>query len=79
MLQMKKPISFNSHVRPICLPKADDNHEGQKCHIAGWGVLNGDKDLTDKLMTVSSNVWRLVAVAENEKGETEMYYNQCSN
>jgi len=76
MLRMTKPISFNSHVRPICLPNANDNHEGQKCHIAGWGVLNGDKDLTDKLMTVSSDVWSYKK-CRVKWGEVQRDYQYC--
>jgi len=76
LLRLSKPIAFNAFVRPICLPEVSDNHEGQKCHVAGWGVLNGNGDLTDKLMTVSSNVWSYKK-CRVKWGEVQQNYQYC--
>ena len=37
LIKLKKPIKFNSNVRPVCLPKKNFA-PGTKCYVTGWGV-----------------------------------------
>lgn len=36
MVKLKNPIQYNSHVRPVCLAKAEFDI-GTNCFISGWG------------------------------------------
>ena len=36
LIKLKSPISYNSRVRPVCLPKFEFG-EGTSCYISGWG------------------------------------------
>lgn len=45
-------ISFNSHVKPICLPKYDEIYTpGTWCSVTGWGVQMRKFRLKLKLST----------------------------
>jgi len=38
LMKLKRPILFNAHVSPICVPK-DDFTIGTTCYVTGWGLL----------------------------------------
>ena len=40
LIKLSEPIEFNDHVRPICLPSADDEASGL-CVVTGWGDTYG--------------------------------------
>ena len=41
ILKLAKPLSFNEHVGPLCLPnKSYDPKEGTECFVSGWGLEN---------------------------------------
>uniref|UniRef100_A0A182ML04 Peptidase S1 domain-containing protein n=1 Tax=Anopheles culicifacies TaxID=139723 RepID=A0A182ML04_9DIPT len=35
---LRENVIYSEHIRPICLPNADDNFEDQKCISSGWGL-----------------------------------------
>jgi len=38
LLRLEKPVTINGSIRPICLPKNNNNYRpGAKCTVAGWG------------------------------------------
>ena len=38
ILKLAKPLSFNEHIGPLCLPnKSYDPKEGTECFVSGWG------------------------------------------
>jgi len=38
LIRLNKPVVFNSHVQPICLPSPNDAPAtGTECYITGWG------------------------------------------
>jgi len=60
LLKMASPISFeNPAVGPACLPEETTDHEGQFCHISGWGFTmeSKDKNWDERLQTVGAKIW----------------------
>lgn len=60
LLKMSSPIAFdNPAVGPACLPDENADHEGQFCHISGWGftMASKDKPWDERLQTVGSKIW----------------------
>uniref|UniRef100_A0A1Y9IVL4 Peptidase S1 domain-containing protein n=1 Tax=Anopheles minimus TaxID=112268 RepID=A0A1Y9IVL4_9DIPT len=45
---LKTNVIYSEHIRPICLPSAQDNFEDQQCIATGWGV----DERTDEPATV---------------------------
>ncbi|CAF4730976.1 unnamed protein product, partial [Rotaria sp. Silwood2] len=42
LLQLSEPIVFNSFIRSICLPSANDTvKHGQRTFVTGWGSTQG--------------------------------------
>ena len=37
LMKLQRPISFNAHVSPICLPTFDFD-SGTVCYVTGWGL-----------------------------------------
>jgi len=40
LLKLKTPVTFTSSLYPICLPKSQENFQGQNATVAGWGREN---------------------------------------
>ncbi|XP_058123689.1 phenoloxidase-activating enzyme-like [Anopheles coustani] len=38
LVKLVEEVTFQHHIRPICLPKPDDVFDGQRCISTGWGV-----------------------------------------
>lgn len=39
LLELETPISYDSHIVPICMPKDDDDFTGRIATVSGWGRL----------------------------------------
>lgn len=44
LLITEKPANLNVHINPICLPNANENFDGQRCMVSGWGRENFNPD-----------------------------------
>ncbi|XP_021708048.1 tryptase isoform X2 [Aedes aegypti] len=44
LLILEKRANLNVHINPVCLPKTDDNFDGQRCMVSGWGRENFKPD-----------------------------------
>ena len=43
LLEMEKPVKFQEHILPVCLPKGNDDYVGEIAYVTGWGRLsNGE-------------------------------------
>ncbi|XP_065577344.1 CLIP domain-containing serine protease HP8-like isoform X1 [Artemia franciscana] len=39
VLTLSRPVSYQPHISPICLPDKGDDFEGDYVWAAGWGVM----------------------------------------
>lgn len=37
VLTLAKPVVFNDHIKPICLPSSTRQYDNEDVHLAGWG------------------------------------------
>ena len=37
LIEMDEPVTFKSHIRPICLPDANEDFTGKTVSVIGWG------------------------------------------
>lgn len=44
LLILNEEADLNKHINPICLPSADDNFDGMRCMVSGWGKDNFKPD-----------------------------------
>ena len=51
-MKLQRPILFNAHVSPICLPDFDFD-DGTKCYVTGWG-LSGPLGSTPDILQETS-------------------------
>ena len=52
LLKLERRIDFSSYggtVAPICLPKTADTYYGEKVTVAGWGLLQENGDVPNKV------------------------------
>uniref|UniRef100_A0A1Y9IW32 Peptidase S1 domain-containing protein n=1 Tax=Anopheles minimus TaxID=112268 RepID=A0A1Y9IW32_9DIPT len=35
---LKENVIYSEHIRPLCIPSAQDNFDGQRCIASGWGL-----------------------------------------
>lgn len=40
LLILDNEADLNKHINPICLPSTDDNFDGERCLVSGWGKEN---------------------------------------
>ncbi|CAL1537440.1 unnamed protein product [Lymnaea stagnalis] len=41
LVKFDSPVVFNDHVKPICLPRKEDDFEGvESCFVSGWGKVS---------------------------------------
>uniref|UniRef100_A0A5S6QF85 Peptidase S1 domain-containing protein n=1 Tax=Trichuris muris TaxID=70415 RepID=A0A5S6QF85_TRIMR len=85
MLRLWKPVMYNDHVRPLCLPKANiASLDTSTCFAAGWGetqhkTVSSTLKMTrllvlpDSLCSPSSRLNRVFCVVQYYKG-----YNTCN-
>ncbi|XP_050308486.1 serine proteinase stubble isoform X2 [Anthonomus grandis grandis] len=52
LVQLDKPIEFEAHIRPICLPASDDLLVGENATVTGWGRLSEGGTLPSVLQEV---------------------------
>jgi len=48
LFKLTKPVKFNSHVQPACLPQGQPP-VGTKCYITGWGKVKHPGNMHDTL------------------------------
>jgi len=66
LLELEKPILFNTYVQPICLPQADPA-VGTECYITGWGKMKHPGNMVRYLQQAKMPVVsRDVCNAKNE-------------
>uniref|UniRef100_A0A2M4BSL3 Phenoloxidase-activating factor 2 n=1 Tax=Anopheles marajoara TaxID=58244 RepID=A0A2M4BSL3_9DIPT len=41
ILVLSDPVTYDQHIRPICLPQSTDRFEGVRCESTGWGTVGG--------------------------------------
>ncbi|XP_050091879.1 phenoloxidase-activating factor 2-like [Anopheles aquasalis] len=52
ILVLSDPVTYDQHIRPICLPQSTDRFEGQRCESTGWGTVGGVYSNIMKMITV---------------------------
>ena len=54
LLKLKQPLTFNSDVKPACLPETSfaPDTTGQTCFVSGWGTLSSGGSLPKDLQYV---------------------------
>jgi secreted trypsin-like serine protease len=54
LLKLKTPITFGSHVQPVCLPQSDGNYlsSGKSVTVTGWGTTSQGGSISEKLRQV---------------------------
>ncbi|ROT62998.1 putative serine proteinase stubble [Penaeus vannamei] len=40
LLEMERPVTFDEHIVPICMPQGDENFTGMIGFVTGWGRLS---------------------------------------
>ena len=63
LLKLERRIDFSSYggtVAPICLPKTADTYYGEKVTVAGWGLLQENGDVPNKVTLHSLYLLRLI-------------------
>ena len=40
VIQLDRPVSFKSHIIPICLPESGDSFQYQEALVSGWGMTS---------------------------------------
>ena len=74
LLELDKPVKFQEHILPICLPEGDDDFVGEVATVTGWGRLRHGKskavNKTNICSTLKDNskIYGLCKVFENKKG-----------
>ncbi|CAG5102807.1 Oidioi.mRNA.OKI2018_I69.chr1.g476.t1.cds [Oikopleura dioica] len=82
LLKLKKPIEFNMHAQPVCLPEKNSRidqvklGEGPLCYVAGWGRV-GETEGTARILQetqvpIIPNKVCDAAYARNKVHEDEM-------
>ncbi|XP_030059680.1 transmembrane protease serine 2 [Microcaecilia unicolor] len=70
LMKLRIPISFNSNVKPVCLPNFGMPWEAPKqCWISGWGATYEEGKSSPTLMTVS------VPLISSSRCNTKSVYN----
>lgn len=62
LLRLERPIRFQPHISPICLPGTEDVFPGDEATVAGWGKTEYHESAT-KLRKVSKNSYRHFCVS----------------
>lgn len=58
ILKLLRPSVFNSYIWPICMPPTNDNYEGKRAVVTGWGTQFFGGPHSPTLMEVSVPVWK---------------------
>lgn len=58
ILQLEKPVAFDSYVWPICLPPKNEDLEGVTAVVAGWGRKYYGGPTSEVLLQVKVPVWQ---------------------
>ncbi|GAB6028383.1 hypothetical protein CHUAL_002550, partial [Chamberlinius hualienensis] len=61
VLKLDSSVSFSRQIRPICLPRNDDEFIGKEGTVTGWGRTSINSELSDRLIKL-----RLPIVGEKE-------------
>ncbi|XP_049511284.1 transmembrane protease serine 2-like [Dermacentor silvarum] len=43
LIKVEKPLSFDDHVRPVCLPNKRIHLDGKRAMVSGWGLTTESK------------------------------------
>ncbi|XP_065344136.1 serine protease 27-like [Cloeon dipterum] len=57
ILTLDSPVTFNSMIRPICLPSGGEQFNGKTATVVGWGSLRESGPQPSVLQEVSIPVW----------------------
>lgn len=49
IIQLDRPLSFEAHMRPVCLPVPSASFDGEVAVVTGWGALREGAGATDTL------------------------------
>ena len=45
LLELERPVTFQEHILPICLPPEENNYVGDVATVAGWGsLMHGEEE-----------------------------------
>ena len=69
ILKLSKKVTFNEHVKPICLPAAAAFLDGSHGYVAGWGKTS-DRNLegSNVMLEVVLPVWKKRQCVEYDQG-----------
>uniref|UniRef100_A0A8V5H1E5 Uncharacterized protein n=1 Tax=Melopsittacus undulatus TaxID=13146 RepID=A0A8V5H1E5_MELUD len=57
VLELERPLVFNKHIQPLCLPLAAQEFAvGQRCVISGWGTVNAPSLAPEVLQRASVSI-----------------------
>ncbi|KAH8394673.1 hypothetical protein KR222_001454 [Zaprionus bogoriensis] len=65
LIQLDRPLSFEGHMRPICLPVPSASFDGEVAIVTGWGALREGDLATDTLQEVE-----VLVLSQSECGAT---------
>ena len=54
LIKLQSPLTYNKHVRPVCLPKFDFP-SGTNCYVTGWGHTEEGGDFPQVTKAVIKN------------------------
>ena len=75
LLKLEKSIDFSKYggtVAPICLPSTADTYYGEKVIAAGWGLLEENGEVPNKVLQSSRNYNSQLVSSQLQKVELEM-------
>ncbi|KAK8383846.1 hypothetical protein O3P69_015941 [Scylla paramamosain] len=71
LLEMERPVTYDEHIVPICMPKGNEDFVGQMGYVTGWGRLSYGGPVPAKLNEVA------LPVIENH--ECQQWFNEAGH
>ena len=54
LLELEKPVKFQEHILPVCLPEGSDDYVGDIAYVTGWGRLSHGEGI-DEIFKISNS------------------------